>query len=390
MRWATGASVAPLIEHHGIDVTPVAHIDPTPGVEILEPATAVDRAHWASIWRMALRGGPDPNNVPLEMARSYAFLVAAIAHGWLNVENVEACCHSILRVIREWKPDVVIATPLLLSASLAAEVSGTTMVSCGYPGPMLLVQHYDAVRAIAERIRRTVNLIRRRCGLREHIEGREPSMFVASDRLQLVYFPPGWFGNLAAPASPAVQYVGAHPLETCDTNARSDVGDVVLAVSSTYAPAQDTLCAMFDAVGRVGLRCVIGGARRIPLSPSSLPSHVRVTDWIDYARVLPQAAAIIHHGGMGTTQAAARTATPQLVLPALSDQILHAEAVVRHGAGVAVTQRLHAEEMATQLDHVLTSRTIRTGAQRLRDEFARYGGVTRAAALLENVARRGN
>jgi UDP:flavonoid glycosyltransferase YjiC (YdhE family) len=179
-------------------------------------------------------------------------------------------------------------------------------------------------------------------------------------------------------------------LETLSANTRSEVGDVVLAVSSTYMPAQETLCAMFDAVGRVGRRCVIGGARRLPMPPSSLPSHVRLTDWIDYASVLPKAAAIIHHGGMGTTQAAARAATPQLVLPALSDQILHAEAVVRHGAGVAVTQRLHADDVASQLERILTSREIRAGAQRLRDEFARHGGVTRAAALLESVARRDN
>jgi UDP:flavonoid glycosyltransferase YjiC (YdhE family) len=379
-----------MIEQHGIDVTPVADIEPAREVDILEPAAADDRAHWASIWRMAFRGGLDTNSVPLETARSYAFLVAAIVHRWLNAENVEACCHSIARVIREWRPDVVIATPLMLPASLAAEVSGTTMVSCGYPGPMLAVQGCDAVRSIAERIRRTVNLIRRRCGLREQIDGREPSLFFASDRLQLVYFPPGWFGDLAAQASDAVQYVGAHSLETFDPHTRSEVGDVVLAVSSTYVPAQETLCAMFDAVGRVGRRCVIGGAGRIPMPPSSLPPHVRVTDWIDYVSVLPKAAAIIHHGGMGTTQAAARAATPQLVLPALTDQILHAEAVMRHGAGVTVTQRLHADEVANQLDHVLTSREIRAGAERLRDEFARYGGVTRAAALLENVARRGN
>jgi hypothetical protein len=56
VMWATGASVAPMIEQHGIDVTPVANIDPTHGVDVVEPAAVDDRAHWTSIWRTAFRG----------------------------------------------------------------------------------------------------------------------------------------------------------------------------------------------------------------------------------------------------------------------------------------------------------------------------------------------
>jgi UDP:flavonoid glycosyltransferase YjiC (YdhE family) len=45
-----------------------------------------------------------------------------------------------------------------------------------------------------------------------------------------------------------------------------------------------------------------------------IPANVRVLDWVNLTQLLPTCAAIIHHGGMGTTAAAIAFRVPQLIL----------------------------------------------------------------------------
>jgi vancomycin aglycone glucosyltransferase len=62
-------------------------------------------------------------------------------------------------------------------------------------------------------------------------------------------------------------------------------------------------------------------------------------DWlsigdVDHAKLFPRVAAIVHHGGAGTTTAAARSGAPQVVLPRLYDQHYWAARVARLRIGV--------------------------------------------------------
>jgi vancomycin aglycone glucosyltransferase len=56
---------------------------------------------------------------------------------------------------------------------------------------------------------------------------------------------------------------------------------------------------------------------------------------VNHARLLPRTAAIVHHGGAGTTTAAALAGKPQIILPQLYDQFYWAHRVKRMGIGVA-------------------------------------------------------
>jgi rhamnosyltransferase subunit B len=75
----------------------------------------------------------------------------------------------------------------------------------------------------------------------------------------------------------------------------------------------------------------------ISTEPSQLPSlladGVHTADYLPFSELLPQAAAIIHHGGVGTTSQALRAGIPQLVLPMAFDQFDNAERVARLGCG---------------------------------------------------------
>ena len=79
------------------------------------------------------------------------------------------------------------------------------------------------------------------------------------------------------------------------------------------------------------------GDRRDPAELGPLPANVHVEEWVTQDAVLPHAAAIVGHGGHGTTLGALSHGVPQVVVPLFSvDQWANAAAVERAGAGVAL------------------------------------------------------
>jgi UDP:flavonoid glycosyltransferase YjiC (YdhE family) len=83
---------------------------------------------------------------------------------------------------------------------------------------------------------------------------------------------------------------------------------------------------------RVGCRALIsrGWAQ---LGDTALPEHAMAVDEVSHARLFPRTAAVVHHGGAGTTHSAARAGVPQIVVPHLLDQFYFARRV--HELGVA-------------------------------------------------------
>lgn len=67
----------------------------------------------------------------------------------------------------------------------------------------------------------------------------------------------------------------------------------------------------------------------------ALPDNVRVTGWIPLAELLRTCAALVHHGGEGTTMTALAAGVPQLILPSGgAGRHIAAAAVQQHGAGL--------------------------------------------------------
>lgn len=83
-------------------------------------------------------------------------------------------------------------------------------------------------------------------------------------------------------------------------------------------------------------------------------------DWLSAGEtnleaLLPRVAAIVHHGGAGTTIQAMRAGTPQLVVPHEYDQPYHAERVAALGIGTAhPASEPTADSLASAVDSSLT------------------------------------
>lgn len=98
-----------------------------------------------------------------------------------------------------------------------------------------------------------------------------------------------------------------------------------------------------------------------------LPGNARAVGWVPLNELLRSCAALVHHGGEGTTMTALATGTPQLAVPDGAGRHVPAAAVERRGAGLA---RAPEELDAAALTRLLADESLAAAAREVRDEIA--------------------
>lgn len=78
------------------------------------------------------------------------------------------------------------------------------------------------------------------------------------------------------------------------------------------------------------------GENNDPGGVGPVPDNVRVERYVEHAQLLPQCAAVIHHGGAGTMLSSLAHGLPQLVIPQGADQFANAVALRDAGGGLAL------------------------------------------------------
>lgn len=110
---------------------------------------------------------------------------------------------------------------------------------------------------------------------------------------------------------------------------------------------------------------------------------VLVAGYAPHSQLFPRAAAVIGHGGIGTTGQALRAGVPQLVCPIFGDQFDNAARVVRAKAGLALPKRRYTRERALlAIGELLGDREIREGAARAGAAIRAEDGVACALDAL--------
>jgi rhamnosyltransferase subunit B len=141
---------------------------------------------------------------------------------------------------------------------------------------------------------------------------------------------------------------------------------------------------------RLGLRAILLSPHRGQV-PENLPPTILWQDYVPLRRLLPRVAALVHHGGIGTTAEALRAGTPQLVVPLAHDQFDNAARVAALGVGASLrAERLNAGRLAQALGRLVGNDAIK---QRCRETSARFdiGNPMRAlCARLEALAGDGS
>jgi UDP:flavonoid glycosyltransferase YjiC (YdhE family) len=117
------------------------------------------------------------------------------------------------------------------------------------------------------------------------------------------------------------------------------------------------------------------------------PANAHVEKWWPQQAVMPHAAAVIGHGGMGTTMAGLAAGVPMVVLPIFADQPFNARRVEALGAGILVDGGpAGVGAIAAALTEVLRDASYRQQACAVRDAVRALPEVAEAVPFLEQIA----
>jgi UDP:flavonoid glycosyltransferase YjiC (YdhE family) len=144
-----------------------------------------------------------------------------------------------------------------------------------------------------------------------------------------------------------------------------------------------------DAAGtaaRLGMRALLLVGRDEMARQGALASpDVFVAGYEPHSLIFPRAAAVIHHGGIGTVGQALRAGRPQLVCPMLGDQVDNAERLVRLGVARRLDHRRFSVGRATAaLGDLLRDSAIAARAARIGQEVSAEDGP---GVVAERIAR---
>jgi sterol 3beta-glucosyltransferase len=119
------------------------------------------------------------------------------------------------------------------------------------------------------------------------------------------------------------------------------------------------------------------------LSNADLPDCVFKIDEIPHDWLFPQVAAVVHHGGGGTTGAGLRAGVPSVLVPFFADQPSWGHRVANLGVGTAPIplKQLSAERLAAAIQIAVTDKAMKARARALGLQIQAEDGVAKAVEV---------
>ncbi|MEO8356693.1 MAG: glycosyltransferase [Chloroflexota bacterium] len=141
---------------------------------------------------------------------------------------------------------------------------------------------------------------------------------------------------------------------------------------------------VLQALSKNGQRAILlsgwGGLQR-----ADLPTSVFMIDSIPHAWLFPRVAAVVHHGGAGTTAAGLRAGVPSMIIPFFGDQPFWGRRVYELGVGPRPIPRQHLtiDNLADAIRTALTDGEKQRRAAALGERIRAEDGLAHAVALIE-------
>ncbi len=248
--------------------------------------------------------------------------------------DAQAGLPSLVETVEGWRPDVVLRESAELASLAAAERAGV-------PHLHVCIGMHEVATRFAEAIVDPLDELGVLAGLGE---GRLPSALADETVLSLV---PEVLDHAAGEVPPrAAAFLRFNEPPPAVSRPLPDWGDreaplvyVTLgSVTGSLPHLTGTFREALDALAEVDARVLMTVGRKLdPAALGPLPANAHVTQWWPQAAVLADAAAMLGHGGFGTTMGALAAGVPQAVAPLFSfDQVVNGQHVAAVGAGVTV------------------------------------------------------
>ncbi|QDL08596.1 glycosyltransferase [Brasilonema octagenarum UFV-E1] len=126
------------------------------------------------------------------------------------------------------------------------------------------------------------------------------------------------------------------------------------------------------------------------LHKENLPDTVYRLDSIPHSWLFPRVAAVVHHGGAGTTAAGLRAGVPTIVIPFFGDQPFWGRRVAELGVGPEPIPRkqLTVERFAQAIQKAMSDQTMRQRAANLGKKIQAEDGIASVVAVVQDIERR--
>ena len=241
---------------------------------------------------------------------------------------------------------------------------------------------------------RGANAFRRELGLPR--QRRFFHEWVHSPELSIGLFPE-WYGQPQTDWPRQVRCTGFPLYDEAGTRAMDpelarflDAGDppVVLTPGTAMKHGRRFFAAAVAACQSLGRRALL--LTHFPdHTPSPLPAGFARFDYAPFSEVLPRSAAIVHHGGIGTSAQALRAGIPQLITPFSFDQPDNGARLSHLGVARTVfPMRFTAERVTRTLGELLRSEDVQRACSLNARRMRQDSGLEETCLLLEELGAR--
>ena len=147
---------------------------------------------------------------------------------------------------------------------------------------------------------------------------------------------------------------------------------------------EETADLVLQALARTSQRGILssgwGGLKK-----EELPETVFMIGSIPHTWLFPKMAAVVHHGGVGTTAAGLRAGIPAIVTPFMGDQPFWGQRIYELGVGPRPIprRRLTVDRLAESIRIAVSDTEMQRKATRLGEDIRAEDGIARAVDVLE-------
>lgn len=118
--------------------------------------------------------------------------------------------------------------------------------------------------------------------------------------------------------------------------------------------------------------------------PKELAKNFHYCEYAPFSRLFPKAAAVVHHGGIGTCAQGLRAGIPQLVSPFGMDQPDNASRLVALGVGDTVRMnRYKSRVVAKKLDRLIRDNGVQARCKQIADKINRSDPLDEICRMIE-------
>jgi len=145
------------------------------------------------------------------------------------------------------------------------------------------------------------------------------------------------------------------------------------------------------AIERAGVRAVVASGWGGLELPAGRAGNNFVIKEVPHRLLFPKMAAVVHHGGIGTTMAVVRAGVPSVPVPFFMDQPFWSHRLALLGVGTTPLpfKTLKPDELADAMKLAATDRGMAAKAKELGARVAAEDGLKTASALVEEYVSRG-